>query len=98
MGLRSPDKSYIITGGLGGFGMAVAEFLNWHGAKNIVVTSKRGVRNGSQLASLQELWFSKINVRTLLRHVVADMHCDRISQWAHATPSACQQQAKLMQL
>ena len=71
----SPTKSYIITGGLGGFGMAVAEFLNWHGAKNIVITSKRGVRNGSQEAALQELWFSKINVRSqsCLLHVPQGM-------------------------
>ena len=62
----SPDKVYIITGGLGGFGLAVSEFLGWYGAKKIVITSKRGVRNGSQEAALQELWFQKIDVRSLL--------------------------------
>ena len=51
-----------MTGGLGGFGLAVAEFLGYYGAKNIVITSKRGVRNGNQQAALQELYFQNINV------------------------------------
>ena len=57
-----PDRTYIVTGGLGGFGLAVAEFLGYYGAKNIVITSKRGVRNGNQQAALQELYFQNINV------------------------------------
>lgn len=57
-----PDRSYIITGGLGGFGMAVFEFLAAYGANNIVVTSKRGVRSGNQQIALQSMYNKKINV------------------------------------
>ena len=57
-----PSKSYIVTGGLGGFGQAVFEFLSAYGAKNIVITSKRGVRNGNQQIALQALYTQGINV------------------------------------
>lgn len=57
-----PDRSYIITGGLGGFGQAVFEFLTAYGANNIVITSKRGVRNGNQQIALQTAYNNKINV------------------------------------
>ena len=60
-----PDRSYIITGGLGGFGQAVFEFLVAYGANNIVITSKRGVRNGNQQIALQTMFNNKINVSNL---------------------------------
>ena len=65
-----PDRSYIITGGLGGFGMAMAEYLGNHGAKHIVITSKRGVRNGGQQAALQELHFQNIDVSICFHFMV----------------------------
>ena len=62
----SPQKSYIVTGGLGGFGLAVCEFLNAYGAKNIVVTSKRGIRDGNQTTHLIELFKHNIKVKQLI--------------------------------
>ena len=38
----------MVTGGLGGFGLALAVWLAKHGARNIVLTSKRGMRTGYQ--------------------------------------------------
>lgn len=35
------DRSYMITGGLGGFGLALAAWLVTKGARHIVLTSKR---------------------------------------------------------
>ncbi|CAH1774053.1 unnamed protein product [Owenia fusiformis] len=43
-----PDKSYIITGGLGGFGLELAQWLVERGAKKLVLTSRSGVQNGYQ--------------------------------------------------
>lgn len=60
-----PDRSYIITGGLGGFGQAMFEMLAAHGADNIVITSKRGVRNGNQQIALQTMYNQKKNVSFL---------------------------------
>jgi NAD(P)-dependent dehydrogenase (short-subunit alcohol dehydrogenase family) len=41
------DRSYIITGALGGFGLALAVWLAKQGARNLVLTSKRGMRTGT---------------------------------------------------
>ena len=35
------DRTYVITGGLGGFGLALAVWLTGRGATKIVLTSKR---------------------------------------------------------
>ena len=45
----------MITGGLGGFGLALAEWLVQKGARNLVLTSKRGMRTGEQCAAVQRL-------------------------------------------
>lgn len=38
--------SYIITGGLGGFGLELAHWLTERGARKLVLTSRSGIRNG----------------------------------------------------
>lgn len=37
-----PRKSYVVTGGLGGFGLELAHWLVERGARNLVLTSRRG--------------------------------------------------------
>jgi fatty acid synthase len=49
-----PNKSYIITGGLGGFGLELANWLIERGAKNLVLTSRSGIRNGYQSRCVRE--------------------------------------------
>lgn len=44
----NPDKSYILVGGLGGFGLELANWLVQRGATKIVLTSRSGVRTGYQ--------------------------------------------------
>lgn len=41
-----PSQSYIITGGLGGFGLELAQWLTERGARKLVLTSRSGIRNG----------------------------------------------------
>ena len=53
--LYRPDRTYIITGGLGGFGLALAEWLVHKGARSLMLTSKRGLRTGEQCAIVQRL-------------------------------------------
>ncbi|XP_065226660.1 fatty acid synthase-like [Planococcus citri] len=43
-----PDKSYILVGGLGGFGLELANWLVLRGAKKIVLTSRSGIKTGYQ--------------------------------------------------
>ena len=44
----NPRRSYIITGGLGGFGLELAQWLVDRGARHLVLTSRTGVRTGYQ--------------------------------------------------
>uniref|UniRef100_A0A3B4B6A9 Fatty acid synthase n=1 Tax=Periophthalmus magnuspinnatus TaxID=409849 RepID=A0A3B4B6A9_9GOBI len=48
-----PSHSYIITGGLGGFGLELAQWLMERGARKIVLTSRSGIRN-YQMKRVQE--------------------------------------------
>ncbi|XP_011875304.1 PREDICTED: fatty acid synthase-like [Vollenhovia emeryi] len=51
-------KCYVILGGLGGFGLELADWLIRRGAKNLVLTSRSGIRTGYQLSRVK-LWQSK---------------------------------------
>lgn len=44
----NPDHSYIIAGGLGGFGLELADWLVIRGARKIVLNSRSGLRTGYQ--------------------------------------------------
>ena len=45
----NPEKSYLLIGGLGGFGLELAGWLAERGAKHLVITSRGGVRSGFQV-------------------------------------------------
>lgn len=45
----NPDAVYVVVGGLGGFGMELADWLVIRGAENIVLNSRRGATNAYQL-------------------------------------------------
>nr|XP_019963310.1 PREDICTED: fatty acid synthase-like [Paralichthys olivaceus] len=53
-----PSHSYIITGGLGGFGLELAQWLMERGAHKLVLTSRSGIRNGYQAKRVRE-WQSQ---------------------------------------
>lgn len=42
----SPNNSYLIVGGLGGFGLELADWLVQRGARKLILTSRSGVTNG----------------------------------------------------
>lgn len=44
----SAHKSYVITGGLGGFGLELAHWLVLRGAQKLVLTSRSGIRTGER--------------------------------------------------
>ncbi|KAL6446809.1 hypothetical protein ACFW04_001324 [Cataglyphis niger] len=50
-------KCYIVLGGLGGFGLELINWLILRGAKNLVVTSRTGIKNGYQRSRVT-LWQS----------------------------------------
>ncbi|XP_070581121.1 fatty acid synthase-like [Ptychodera flava] len=49
-----PRKTYIITGGLGGFGLELANWLVERGARNVVLTSRSGIRTGYQSRRVEQ--------------------------------------------
>ncbi|NXD84156.1 FAS synthase, partial [Halcyon senegalensis] len=49
-----PTKSYIITGGLGGFGLELAQWLIERGAQKLILTSRSGIRTGYQAKQVRE--------------------------------------------
>lgn len=51
------NKSYLILGGLGGFGLELADWLILRGAKNLVLTSRTGIKTGYQRMKI-DLWKS----------------------------------------
>ncbi|XP_036143017.1 fatty acid synthase-like [Monomorium pharaonis] len=66
------NKSYIILGGLGGFGLELTDWLIFRGAKNIVLVSRTGVKNGYQRMKIR-LWESYgVNVLIIKNIDVAD--------------------------
>jgi acyl transferase domain-containing protein/thioesterase domain-containing protein/acyl carrier protein len=50
-----PKASYLIAGGLGGFGLVVAKWLVQHGAKHLVLTGRRGAATPAARRSVTEL-------------------------------------------
>ncbi|GAB6031066.1 hypothetical protein CHUAL_007877 [Chamberlinius hualienensis] len=51
----SARKSYIIAGGLGGFGLELAFWLIDRGAKNLVLSSRSGIKDGYQARCIRVL-------------------------------------------
>jgi len=51
----NPIQTYVITGGLAGFGLELAHWMVEHGARRIVITSKVGARTDYQVRKLRIL-------------------------------------------
>ncbi|CAH1187511.1 unnamed protein product [Phyllotreta striolata] len=70
-----PDKTYVIVGGLGGFGLELADWLVLRGAKNLVLTSRRGITTGYQKLRTNT-WISYgVNVRVSKEDVTSESGC-----------------------
>ncbi|KAL4239386.1 hypothetical protein ACF0H5_000203 [Mactra antiquata] len=59
-----PRKCYIITGGLGGFGLELTQWLIDRGAKSIILTSRSGIRTGYQARKIQ--YFKDLGVEIIV--------------------------------
>ncbi|XP_022172738.1 fatty acid synthase-like isoform X2 [Myzus persicae] len=58
----NPDKTYVLVGGLGGFGLELANWLIVRGAKNIVLTARSGITTGYQAVCVRNWKESGVNV------------------------------------
>ncbi|XP_013778686.1 fatty acid synthase-like [Limulus polyphemus] len=66
-----PKKSYIVIGGLGGFGLELIQWLIDRGARKVVVTSRSGVRTGYQYLCLQRWNNAGVHVFVSKQNVVS---------------------------
>ena len=64
-----PHKSYVLVGGLGGFGIELAQWLVERGARYLVLTSRAGVRTGYQDRRVRELRKAGVTVTVSTRDV-----------------------------
>jgi len=58
----NPDKTYVLVGGLGGFGLELANWLVVRGAKNLVLTARSGVTTGYQAVCVRNWKESGVNI------------------------------------
>lgn len=58
----NPDKTYVLVGGLGGFGLELTKWLIFRGATKIVLTSRSGIRTGYQNLCVRRWREDGINV------------------------------------
>jgi fatty acid synthase len=75
----SPNKTYIITGGLGGFGLELTEWLVERGARNLILCSRSGIRTGYQFKKinyLQTFFDAKISVSKL--NITNEKECEEL--------------------
>lgn len=56
------SKTYIITGGLGGFGLELAKWLSDHGAKHLILTSRSGINNGEKKYKVEQIRNTNVKV------------------------------------
>ncbi|XP_035742585.1 LOW QUALITY PROTEIN: fatty acid synthase-like [Vespa mandarinia] len=61
-----PNKSYIIFGGLGSFGLELIDWLVLRNAKNIIITSRNGLKNGYQQMRIKRWESYGVNIKILV--------------------------------
>ncbi|MFM7585002.1 MAG: SDR family NAD(P)-dependent oxidoreductase, partial [Caldilinea sp.] len=74
--LIRPDGAYLITGGLGSLGLQTAQWLVEQGARQLVLTGRRGVQTPQQQALLDELQRQGADIQ-LVQLDVSDEHAMR---------------------
>ncbi len=73
-----PDATYLIAGGLGGFGLAIADWLVRSGARNIVLMSRSGVPQGQDAAAFHTLLHSDAEIEVMRGDVADAADVDRV--------------------
>lgn len=74
----SAKASYLITGGLGGFGLAVAQWMVERGAKNLVLTGRSGAAAPEAKRAVAELKRRSANVLVVKADVTDERQVERV--------------------
>ncbi|KAJ8030134.1 Fatty acid synthase [Holothuria leucospilota] len=73
-----PNKVYLIVGGLGGFGLELANWLVSRGCKKLVITTRSGIKHGYQSRCFHH-WLSRSVVVELSRLDVSKLSdCNKV--------------------
>ncbi|HTR38616.1 MAG TPA: amino acid adenylation domain-containing protein [Bryobacteraceae bacterium] len=72
------DATYLITGGLGGFGLGVARWMVSEGARHLALMGRRGVPAAENEADYQDLLASGATLRVLAGDVSSEEELTRI--------------------
>ncbi|XP_066144651.1 fatty acid synthase-like isoform X2 [Euwallacea fornicatus] len=79
-----PSKTYIICGGLGGFGLELADWLVLRGAKHLVLTSRKGVTTGYQCCRIS-IWQSYgCNIKISTEDITTRTGCEALIKEANS--------------
>uniref|UniRef100_A0A6P7G8W5 Fatty acid synthase n=1 Tax=Diabrotica virgifera virgifera TaxID=50390 RepID=A0A6P7G8W5_DIAVI len=73
-----PEKSYILVGGLGGFGLELANWLVTRGAKKMVLTSRSGIKTGYQSLCIRRWREKGVNVLVSTADATTDKGARRL--------------------
>lgn len=82
-----PDATYLITGGLGGFGRVLSEWLADCGARHLVLSSRSGASTPEAVAFLEKLQGRGVEARVIKADVGSPGDVKRLIRDA-GTPSA----------
>ena len=78
----NPDKVYIITGGLGGFGLELTNWLADKGARKLVLVSRSGIRTGYQARKVKLLRKQKVTVSVSTEDITSEGGSRRLIEQA----------------
>ncbi|XP_044734385.1 fatty acid synthase-like [Chrysoperla carnea] len=76
------NKSIVIIGGLGGFGLELANWLIQRGCRNLILSSRQGLRKGYQSIRIQKWRSAGINVQVSTANISTKEGCIEILQFA----------------
>jgi NADPH:quinone reductase-like Zn-dependent oxidoreductase/acyl carrier protein len=81
------DGTYLVAGGLGGFGLAVAQWLAKHGAQHLVLVGRSGARTPDALAAIDALRSDGVDVVVAKADITNEADVARVvDEIAHSMP------------
>ncbi|XP_039309277.1 fatty acid synthase-like [Solenopsis invicta] len=76
----NPEKSYVLVGGLGGFGLELADWMISRGAKFIVLVSRSGIRTGYQAFCVRRWRENGVKIIIFIEDVTTPSGAQRLIQ------------------
>ncbi|XP_063541437.1 fatty acid synthase-like isoform X1 [Cydia strobilella] len=76
------EKAYVIIGGLGGFGLELADWLIMRGARKVLLTSRRGITNGYQSSRLRAWAGYGADIQISTHDVTTEAGCEEMLRMA----------------